>query len=268
MLQFRFEADDAVDFLVFEKMDGMTPRICPDGELHTAYGGRLYPASGKVNQHELTLPWGFRYLILFNRGGGKFNCEVSLRECRYALDEKGTFTISDPELQQIRDMCVHTQRCCMADTYIDCPSREYAQWWGDALVQSQNTFRLSDDPALLRRGLRLMAKQSTPEGLTYGVGPGSGHICVLPDYSAMYLVTIHAEYMQTGSLELWRELRNTASGIISYFEKYVTAADGVPLWTGVRNWTKWKLITSLSCGEYGWRRKWRKFPACRKIFPC
>ncbi|MBE6355993.1 MAG: hypothetical protein E7058_02645 [Lentisphaerae bacterium] len=228
MLQFRFEADDAMDFLVFEKLDGMTPRICPDGELHTAYGGRLYPASGKVCEHELTLPWGFRYLIVFNRGKGKFKCSVSVRECRYAIEEKGTFNISDPRLQQIRDMCVHTQRCCIADSYIDCPSREYAQWWGDALVQSQNTFRLDDDPALLRRGLRTMARQTTPEGLTYGVAPGCAHNCVLPDYSAMYLVTLHAEYMQTGSPELWRELRSTASGIISYFEKYITPADGVP----------------------------------------
>ena len=228
MLQFRFEADDAIDFLVFEILDGMVPRICPADELHTAYGGRLIPVKDKVNRHELTLPWGFRYLILIYRGGGKFNCEVSLRECRYDLDVQGEFSVSDPVLQKINDMCVHTQRCCMADTYIDCPSREYAQWWGDALVQSQNTFRLADDPALLRKGLRLMAQQTTPEGLTYGVSPGCAHYCILPDYSAMYLVTLHAEYMQTGSLELWRELRPAASGIISYFEKYITADGTVP----------------------------------------
>ena len=228
MLHFIFEAEDAMDFLVCEMLDGLTPRITEPGELHTAYGGRLYPAKDRVNEHELTLPWGMRYLVLFNRGKGKFKCEVSLRECRYPLDVAAEFHSSDPLLQKIWDMCLSTQKSCMADTYIDCPTREYAQWWGDALVQSQNTFALADDPRLLRRGLRVMARQTTPEGLTYGVSPGCGHVCILPDYSAMYLVTLLADYEQTRSLEMWRELRETASGIISYFEKYIDENGKVP----------------------------------------
>ncbi|MBE6364897.1 MAG: hypothetical protein E7053_03990 [Lentisphaerae bacterium] len=222
MLHFTFEADDAVDFLVCEKLDGLTPRITCPGELHTAYGGRLYPVPGEVNEHELTLPWGMRYVVVFNRSHGHFKCEVTLRECRYPLDIQGKFTSSDEKIQRIWDMCELTQQCCMADSYIDCPTREYAQWWGDALVQSQNTFRLSDDPALLRRGLVSMSRQLTPEGLTYGVTPGCAHMCILPDYSAMYLVTLLADYEQTASLAMWKKLRNTASGIISYFEKYIT----------------------------------------------
>ena len=228
MLHFVFEADDAVDFLVCEKLDGLTPRITRSGELHTAYGGRLYPVPGEVNEHELTLPWGMRYVVVYNRSHGHFKCEVSLRECRYPLDIQGKFTSSVPQIQKIWDMCELTQKCCMADSYIDCPTREYAQWWGDALVQSQNTFRLADDPKLLRRGLISMSRQLTPEGLTYGVSPGCAHVCILPDYSAMYLVTLLADYEQTASLEMWKKLRNTASGIISYFEKYITEENTIP----------------------------------------
>ena len=228
MLHFVFEAEDAVDFLVCEKLDGLTPRITSPGELHTAYRGRLYPVPGRVNEHELTLPWGMRYVVVFNRSGGHFKCEVSLRECRYPLDIQGKFVSSVPEFQQLWDMCELTQKCCMADSYIDCPTREYAQWWGDALVQSQNTFRLAGDPRLLRRGLVSMSRQLTPEGLTYRVTPGCAHVCILPDYSAMYLVTLLADYEQTASLEMWRKLRSTASGIISYFEKYITQDDIIP----------------------------------------
>lgn len=228
MLHFVLEADDAVDFLVCEKLDGLTPRFNHPGELHTAYGGRIYPVPGKINEHELTLPWGMRYVAVFNRGGGKFRCKVTLRECRYPLDIQGKFTSSIPQIQQIWDMCELTQKCCMADSYIDCPTREYAQWWGDALVQSQNTFRLSADPRLLRRGLISLSRQTTPEGLTYGVSPGCAHACILPDYSAMYLVTLLADYEQTASLEMWKKLRNTASGIISYFEKYITEENIIP----------------------------------------
>ncbi len=229
MLHFTFEADDALDFLVCEKLDGLTPHVTAPGNLHTAYGGRLYPVPGEINEHELTLPWGLRYVVLYNRGNSKnFKCRITLRECRYPLDIQGKFSCSDKRLQQIYDMCVTTQKCCMADSYIDCPTREYAQWWGDALVQSQNTFRLADDPRLLRRGLRSLSRQLTPEGLTYGVTPGCAHACILPDYSAMYLVTLLADYEQTASLEMWRELRQTASGIISYFENVITPEGLIP----------------------------------------
>ena len=228
MLNFEFSCDGIIDFLVCENLDNLTPVICGPNELHTAYGGRLYPVKGKVNFHELTLPWGLRYCIVYNRAGGKFDCKVSLRECRYPLEVEGVFKSSLKDLQQIWDMCELTQKCCMADSYIDCPTREYAQWWGDALVQSQNTFRLANDPRLLARGLRSLSRQLTPDGLTYGVGPGCAHNCILPDYSAMYLVTLLAYYEQTNSLDLYDELRNVASGIISYFEKVVTPQGTIP----------------------------------------
>ena len=218
MLNFQFTSDDAIDFLVCEHLENLTPIICAPDSLHTAYGGRLYPVKGKINNHELTLPWGFRYCIVYNRAGGNFDCKVSLRECRYNLIVEGTFNSNIAKYKQIWDMCELTQKCCMADSYIDCPSREYAQWWGDALVQSQNTFRLANDPRLLARGLRCLSRQLTPEGLTYGVSPSCAHTCVLPDYSAMYLVTLLAYYDQTASLDLWEELRGIASGIIYYFE--------------------------------------------------
>ena len=38
----------------------------------------------------------------------------------------------------------------MTDSYVDCPWREQAQWWGDARVQAANTLHLSADPRMLR----------------------------------------------------------------------------------------------------------------------
>ena len=226
MLHFVFEADDALDFMVCEACDHLVPRFSGPGEQLRCFGGRLIPQKGVKNEHELTLPWGFRYLVIFNRGRGHFHCKASVREFRYPLDCVGKFHSSDALLNRIWEISEHTQKCCMADAYIDCPSREYAQWWGDALVQSQNTFRLAADARLLERGLRMIGRQRTPDGLTYGLAPGCAHSCILPDYSAMYLVTLEADYFQTGSLAMWRELRNVVSGIIHYFESEI-GEDGV-----------------------------------------
>lgn len=221
-LQFAAEAaenGEMLDFMISESISGVTPDFPVfQGSPITSFGGRLILKAG-VNHHELTMPWGFRYLVLLRRGNGSVRVSASVRQTIYPLAVTGTFNSSDERLNAIWRMSEHTQRCCMVDAYIDCPWRENAQWWGDALVQSQNTFRLSSDSRLFERGLRQIAFQKTPNGLTYGMAPTCGHTCILPDYSAMWIVTLLAHYRQTGQPVMWLELRETADSILNYFKE-------------------------------------------------
>lgn len=221
-LRFAVEVDqdgEMLDFMVCESRSGLSPDFpdcnCPPV---TLFGGRLILNRGS-NEHELTMPWGFRYLVLLRRGSGGMRVSVSVRQTVYPLDVTGSFSSSDERLNAIWKLSEHTQRCCMVDAYIDCPWRENAQWWGDALVQSQNTFRLSSDTRLFERGLRQIGGQKTPDGLTYGMAPTCGHICILPDYSAMWIVTLLTHYRQTGVPTMWLELRETADDILDYFRE-------------------------------------------------
>lgn len=219
----RFEIDHAaegqiLDYLTCECVKDGMPCI-PQGETFPAplYGGRLILRGGR-NELEISLPWGFRYAALWLHGEGKgLSVKLSCRRMWYPLDVRGKFSASDSGLVRIWNMCVHTQRCCTVDSYIDCPWRENAQWWGDALVQVQNTFRLAADDRILARGLRLIGEQRSPDGLTYAMAPTVGHVCILPDYSAMWLVTLWAHYFQTGSTALYRELAGTVDSILGYF---------------------------------------------------
>ena len=210
---------ECLDYMIAESLSGISPDF-PDASQPptTLFGGRLI-LKQRNNHHELTMPWGFRYLVLLRRGSGTIIVSASVRNTIYPLLVDGTFISSDKRLNEIWKISAHTQRCCMVDAYIDCPWRENAQWWGDALVQSQNTFRLSADSRLMERGLRQISKQKTPNGLTYGMAPTCGHRCILPDYSAMWIVTLMAHYRQTGSPEMWLELRETADGILNYFQE-------------------------------------------------
>ena len=219
----RFEIDHAeegmvLDYFTFECLKDGRPDI-PERETHplTFYGGRLILRAGR-NELELSVPWGFRHVALWIHGKGNgLSVKLSARVLRYPFDLRGKFESSDPAFSDIWRMCVHTQLCCSVDSYIDCPWRENAQWWGDALVQSQNTFRLAADDRLLARGLRLIGEQRTPNGLTYAMAPTVGHTCVLPDYSAMYLVTLWAHYFQTGRTDLYEELADSVDSILDYF---------------------------------------------------
>ena len=106
----------------------------------------------------------------------------SFKTVGYPIGTEGHFHCSDPELNQLREACEHTQRICSMDAYIDTPWREQTQWWGDARVQAWNTFAMSGDARLLRRGIHSISQQTTPDGLTYGHAPTIAHHCVLPDF--------------------------------------------------------------------------------------
>ena len=218
-----FEVDDAVanhmlDYMVCECIRNSAPALLANPI--TVYGGRFLLRSGH-NEHELTLPWGFRYVVLWTHQLTDMKVKLSCRRTWYPLDVQGKFMASDKILDKIWKMCEHTQRCCTVDSYIDCPWRENAQWWGDALVQAQNTFRLTADPRILARGLRQISTQRTPNGLTYAMAPTIGHTCILPDYSAMWLVTLWAYYYETGSTKLYEELTGTVDAICSYFREEI-----------------------------------------------
>ncbi|OQA88243.1 MAG: Bacterial alpha-L-rhamnosidase [Lentisphaerae bacterium ADurb.Bin242] len=219
----RFECDcdtdgTVLDFLVSDDAENGIPVLSTEPVYTTTlHGGRLILRKGR-NSHQLSLPWGGRFISLIQRDKAEINVRISVQEAIYPLEETGTFESNNTLDNEIRAMCVRTQRHCMCDAYVDGPWRENAQWWGDALVEAGNTFVLADDPRLLERGLRQVASTQIDNGLTYGVTPGCGHRCILPDYSAFYLATLHLYWYHTGFTELYGELRETAKKIAGYFD--------------------------------------------------
>lgn len=198
-------------------------------QTQVSLGSRLICRPGG-NDHEFYHPYGFRYLVLRVRAATvALEIEPTLRTIAYPLGEQGRFSSSDEALNRIWQACVRTQRVCSLDAYVDTPWREQAQWWGDARVQAWNTFHLVDDPRLLRRGLRCIARQATPDGLTYGHAPTMAHHCILPDFSLIWVITLWDDYWQTGSLEMFRdpELRCTLAGIWRYFRHWTDTATGL-----------------------------------------
>lgn len=147
------------------------------------------------------------------------------RTAEYPFSMRGRFECSDPVLERIVDLCRNTQQVCASDAYMDTPWREQGQWWGDARIQARNTFYLDGDARLLARGIRSIAGQPAPFGLTYGVAPCCHAGCILPDFSLTWILTIYDHWMQTGSLELFREFHDRIRRIFSYFDS--TAENGV-----------------------------------------
>lgn len=192
-----------------------------------AMSARLVLRKGRT-RHEFFQMMGHRYLAVIVRDTRhSLQFQLHLRETVYPMEIKGAFKSGDEELNNIYKICMQTQRVCSLDSYVDTPWREQAQWWGDARVQAQNTFHLSADTRLLARGIRSIARQEVPNGLTYGHAPTCAHNCILPDFSLTWILTIWDYYYQTGAIGLFKEQYGRLERVLNYFRTEGKSKNGL-----------------------------------------
>lgn len=196
----------------------------PDGS-SVSFSNRLICRPGRT-EHRFYHPYGFRYVMFVVRDTATaLQIAPTLGRTGYPVERLGSFQSSDSALEQIWETCAWSQQNCMLDAYVDTPWREQAQWWGDARVQAWNTFHLSGDARLFRRGIAQIGGQTTADGLTYGHAPTMAHNCVIPDFTLIWIVTQWDYYWQTGDLQPFREQRAVIERALAYFEAH-TGPDG------------------------------------------
>lgn len=211
---------EIIDTHYCETVDAST--LTPDQVFPThcrmAFGDRLVLRAGE-NTHPLFHAYGFRYLMITVRNTtGPLELDYALEWIGYPLPRQGGFDTSDGDLARIWEMCAWTQQCCSLDAYVDTPWREQAQWWGDARVQAWNTFHLSGDTRLLDRGIRQIASQTTPDGVTYGHAPTMAHSCILPDFTLVWILTLWDSYWQSGSTAAFEEHIAVVERALAFFK--------------------------------------------------
>jgi alpha-L-rhamnosidase len=220
---------ETLDFLHTEALDTAELKPLMDANDHSRVrlANRLVCRTGRQS-HTFFHHLGFRYLVITGRNIRKpLDIAVDLEACGYPLDGPGAFRCSDPELNKIWEACAHTQRICSLDAYVDTPWREQAQWWGDARIQAWNTYHLSGDPRLLRRGIRILAGQPTTDGLTYGHAPTMAHSCILPDFALIWILTLWDDYWQTGETVMLERHHDRVSSILDYFRRHTNEQTGL-----------------------------------------
>jgi len=115
--------------------------------IHAKYltrdGDQEFEALGWMNGHEVlyTIPAGVKVLGL------------KYRETGYNSEFAGSFASSDPDLDLLWKKAARTLYITMRDTYMDCPDRERAQWWGDVVNELGEVFYTFDP-----RGAQLTRK--------------------------------------------------------------------------------------------------------------
>jgi len=187
-----------------QKIDIRTDDIKGGGEfsVHAEYitrdGVQEFEALGWMNGHvvEYTIPAGVKILSL------------QYRETGYNAEFVGSFKCEDPFLNTLWEKSRRTLYITMRDNYMDCPDRERAQWWGDAVNELGEAFYVFDPPGyqLAHKGILELANWQRPDKTMYSPVPSGNWGAELPPQilASVGKYGFWLYYFYTGDVETMR----------------------------------------------------------------
>lgn len=114
--------------------------------------------------------WGFRY--------AKVESTVDLSEAVFTaiavysdMEQTGTFECSDPDVNQLVQNSIWSQKSNFCDTPTDCPTRERAAWTGDMGVFADTGIMLEDCYPVIRKWLGECRLNQHEDGKVANIAP-------------------------------------------------------------------------------------------------
>ncbi len=183
-----------------------------------ALGHRLRLRKG-TTRHEVHFCSGFRYLIVGVCNSPKpLRVRVAVRNISYPLDSSASFHSSEAVLNRIHRASALSAKCCMQDALVDCPQREQAQWWALRCAMNPALYLLSDT-RIEARGLRQIAMQRAPNGLTYSTAPSFLHNWILPEICCEWIVNVGDYCAWSGDLEMFRDVAESVQSSLDWMHE-------------------------------------------------
>jgi len=132
-----------------------------------------YITKGGVQEYE-SLGWMNGHEIIYTMPAGVKILELKYRETGFDTEFTGVFECDDPFYNKLWEKAVRTLYVTMRDTYFDCPDRERAQWWGDAVNELGEAFYALDlkSASLARKGIYELMRWQRPDGVILSPVPG------------------------------------------------------------------------------------------------
>ena len=174
------------------------------------------------------------------------------RRTAYAVDRAGYFRCDDPFLNRLWEKCYRTLHLCMRDTFMDCPNRERAQWWGDADIEAQMALYCMDERAnaLYENGVYTMVEWYEATGMMLTVVPCGNARFELPFQNLAGIRGFVRYYRHTGRLALLERAYPMAK---DYVSRYALDAQGLAIHrAGSWDWPDWGDNADIAVMENAW----------------
>lgn len=169
-------------------------------EYITKDGVQEYESFGWISGHEMIydIPEGVEVL------------DLQYRETGYNTEFVGEFECNDDYLNKLWIKSRRTLYITMRDTYMDCPERERAQWWGDAVNEiGESFYALCPKSHLLaKKGILELMNWQKPDNSIFSPVPAGNYNSELPMQmlNSVGYYGFWNYYLNTGDIETIKEV--------------------------------------------------------------
>ena len=204
--------------------------------------GDIWEPSGRDEVFE-SLHWrAFRYIGLQIKVG---TAPLTLRAVQhrftaYPYRIAATFTSSDPALDRIWQVGLHTMRMCSHETFEDCPHYEQMQYAGDTMVTSKLGMLTTGDYRLSRQALYHFDWSRLSDGLTQARFP-SRLVQIIPAWSLHWITNIKDYFYCTGDRATVQDLLPGVRAVLDWYRRHTDEAGlpaKLPFWN-ITDWCPW-----------------------------
>ncbi|MFA5203250.1 MAG: family 78 glycoside hydrolase catalytic domain [Lentisphaeria bacterium] len=206
---------DTLDLVCGETLDRGVILPCRDGGQHV---DTLILTGAVQNWHACT-PRGLRYLMLVVRKA-KDTVRITrptLLRRRFNLHNPGRFACSDSLFNRIWETSRRTLDATVQDQFLDCPSRDAAQYLPDAMIQAWATFHIFGLYSFSAKGLLEFAAAQIETGEIPALCP-SDHYVNIPDYALLWPVWLQRHHLHAGDAALLQRLIPVLRKLLACFE--------------------------------------------------
>ncbi|MFJ3804308.1 discoidin domain-containing protein [Streptomyces sp. NPDC090088] len=205
----------------------------------TAYNMRAtYVCTGGVQEFE-ALGWMSGTAVRYTIPAGVTILELRYRESGYDTDFAGSFASSDAFLDTLWSKAARTMYVNMRDNYMDCPTRERSQWWGDVVNQLKEGFYTFDarSHALGAKAISQLASWQKGNGALYSPVPSVIWTSELPVQMLASVWSFGTYHLYTGNADA---VTGAYPAVKTYLNLWSLDADGlVNHRAGDWDWEDW-----------------------------
>ncbi len=165
---------------------------------------------------------------------------VRQRFTAYPYRVAATFASSDPALDKIWSVGLHTMRMCSHETFEDCPHYEQMQYAGDTMITSKLAMLTTGDYALSRQALYQFDWSRLSDGLTQARFP-SRLLQVIPAWSIHWITNLRDYFLCTGDRATVQDLLPGVRAVLDWYRRHGDA-DGLPAkmpYWNITDWCPW-----------------------------
>jgi len=164
---------------------------------------------------------------------------IGHRFTAYPYRIAGSFASSDPRLDRLWTIGLHTMRLCAHETFEDGPHYEQMQYAGDSMITSQLAMLTAGDYRLTRQELHHFDWSRLSDGLTQARYP-SRLVQIIPSWSLHWITTARDYFLCSGDTHAVREIWPGICSVLDWFRRHTANGlpSALPYWN-ITDWCAW-----------------------------